>query len=230
DPGPMRTPEAQAAADSAATVLVSYLDDLIARRRANPGDDLLSLLIAAEEAGDRLSHDELVAMSLLLVIAGHEPTANLSGNGLVALPRHPAELARRRDDPGLDRPAVEELLRYDGPIQKVERITLEEFELAGVCIPKGNIVIPVLGAANRDPAAFDSPDRLHLCRSEPNHAAFGGGIHFCVGAALARVEAGVAVPMVLRRLPGLRLVTTRPRWRASFTIRGLSELPVCWNR
>jgi cytochrome P450 len=226
DPAPMRTPETVAAANEATTVLVDYLDGLIAERRRSPGDDLLSALLAAEEAGETLSNDELISTLLLLLIAGHETTANLIGNGVLALLRHPDQLARLRDDSGLDHDAIEELLRYDGPIQMIERITLEPVEIGGRQIPQGRIVICLVSAANRDPAAFERPEGLDLARSPNPHAAFGGGAHFCIGAALARMEGRIAIVRLVRRFPQLRLLTTKIEWRPSFTIRGLRRLPL----
>ena len=229
DPGPMRTAAGVEAAERAAEDLGGYLTDLIEQRRRHPGDDLLSALLGAEEEGDRLTHEELLATALLLLVAGHETTANLIGNGILALLRHPAELARLRDDPELDRNAVEELMRYDGPIHITQRVTTGAIELPDATIPKGRIVILCLAAANRDPLAFPRPNRLDLTRPQPNHVGFGGGIHFCLGAALARVEARIVIPELVRRLPGLRLAGPRPTWRPSFTIRGLSALHLAWD-
>ncbi|HEV2368881.1 MAG TPA: cytochrome P450, partial [Acidimicrobiales bacterium] len=163
------------------------------------------------------------------LVAGHETTANLIGNGILALLRHPTELARLRDDPALDRVAVEELLRYDGPIQITERITLDAVQVADQEIPKGRILMLCIAAANRDPAVFEHANRLDLTRPQPSHVGFGGGIHFCLGAALARVEARIVVPTLVRRLPRLRLDGPRPTWRPTFTIRGLSRLHLAWG-
>jgi unspecific monooxygenase len=228
DPDPMRSPEAVLAADRATEVLVGYLADLIGRRRRQPGDDLLSGLIAAEEKGDRLSEDDLVAIVLLLLIAGHETTANLIGNGLVALLRHPEALARLREDAEADRPAVEELLRYDGPVQMAMRITLDPVEVAGRTIPAGRIVVLAVGAANHDPRVFESPGQLDIFRNPNPHLGFGGGAHFCIGAPLARLEARVVIPNLVRHLPSLHLMTKRLEWRPSFTVRGLRTLPLGW--
>ena len=227
DPSPMRSAETVAAGDRAAQILIDYMDDLVARRRTAPADDLLSALIAAEDEGDTLSHDELIGMALLLLVAGYETTANVIGNGLLALLEHPAQLGRLRHEPGLERAAVEELLRYDSPVQVAERITLEPVTIAGTTIPAGRVVVLCTAAANHDPAAFERPDSLELDRSPNPHLAFGGGIHYCVGAALARAEARIAVPAILRRFPNLRLAGT-PKWRPSFTVRGLQTLPVQW--
>ena len=228
DPSPMRTAEAVAAADRAVVELTEYLDGLIESKRRAPGDDLLSALLAAEDDGDTLTHEELVGTVVLLLIAGHETTANLIGNGVLALLRHPAQLARLRNDPGLDRTAVEELLRYDSPVQMTQRIALAPVELGDVTVPAGHMVIACLGAANRDPAVFERPDELDVGRSPNPHVALSGGAHFCLGAPLARMEARIAVPAIVRRLPGLRLAGPPPRRRPSFTIRALQRLDLTW--
>lgn len=228
DPSPMRSPAVIAAADRAAEELTRYLDGLIAQRRRDPGDDILSALIAAEDEGDQLSHDELVATAMLLLIAGHETTANLLGNSLLALLRHPEQWRRLRQDPGLDRSAVEELVRYDGPIQMTERITLDDAQVGDAFIPKGRIAILCLAAANRDPEVFDHPDDLDIGRDPNPHLGFGGGAHYCVGAALARMETRIALRAIAQRLPNLAVSTDRLKWRSSFTIRGLRELPLSW--
>jgi cytochrome P450 len=203
-----------------------YMRGLIAERRASPRGDLLSALIAAEEAGDKLSEDELIATCILLLIAGHETTVNLIGNGTLALLRHPEELRRLRETPGLITSAVEELLRYDGPVQRTARITSTEVTLGGRTIPKGEMVMPFIGAADRDPAQFSGPDRLDLGRADNRHIAFGWGIHFCLGAPLARVEGQIAIDTLVRRLPRLALVDEEPEYRQSLTLRGLKALPV----
>ena len=178
---PIVTEEIARASDRAAVELTDYLEGLLRSRRRQPGDDLVSALLAAEEEGSSLSHDELLATIILLLIAGHETTANLTGNGLFALLRRPAALAAFRSDPTHDRAAVEELLRFDGPIQVTQRTTLEPVELGGHEIPPGRIVICVIGAANHDPTVFERPGTLML-RREPNpHLAFSSGAHFCLG-------------------------------------------------
>jgi cytochrome P450 len=206
--------------------LAGYFRELIAERRAAPREDMLSALIAAEEAGDKLNEDELLATCLLLLVAGHETTVNLIGNGSLALLRHPAELRRLRENPGLIGSAVEELLRYDGPVQRTARIPSEDVTIGGVTIPKGEMVMPFLGAADRDPAQFPDPDRLDITRSDNRHIAFGMGIHFCLGAPLARMEGQIAINAMLERLPKLALATDRPEYRESLTLRGLKALPV----
>jgi cytochrome P450 len=203
-----------------------YFRGLIAARRAAPRGDLLSALIAAEEAGDKLSEEELLATCILLLIAGHETTVNLIGNGVLALLRHPAELSRLRETPGLITSAVEELLRYDGPVQRTARVASADATIGGRTIPRGDMVMPFIGAADRDPAQFPEPDRLDLSRSDNRHIAFGWGIHFCLGAPLARVEGQIAIDALVRRLPGLELVNHQPEYRQSLTLRGLKTLPV----
>jgi cytochrome P450 len=206
--------------------LAEYFRGLIAERRAAPRDDMLSGLIAAEEAGDKLSEDELLATCILLLVAGHETTVNLIGNGSLALLRHPDQRRRLQEDPGLIVTAVEELLRFDGPVQRTSRIPSEDVTIGGKIIGKGEMVMPFIGAADRDPAQFPEPDRLDIGRADNRHIAFGWGIHFCIGAPLARVEGQIALNTLLRRRPRLALATDTPEYRQSLTLRGLSALPV----
>jgi cytochrome P450 len=206
--------------------MTDYFQGLVAERRASPRGDLLSALIAAEEAGDKLSEDELLATCILLLIAGHETTVNLIGNGTLALLRHPGELRRLRETPGLIASAVEELLRYDAPVQRTARIPSTDVTIGGRTIGRGEMVMPFIGAADRDPAQFADPDRLDLARADNRHIAFGWGIHFCLGAPLARVEGQIAIDTLVRRLPKLELVTDEPEYRESLTLRGLKTLPV----
>ena len=203
-----------------------HFRSLIPDRKKRPRGDLLSLLIEAEEQGDKLSEGELLATCVLLYIAGHETTVNLIGNGLLALLRHPKELERLRDEPALIQSAVEELLRYDGPVQRTARITNADVELGDHKIPKGSMVAPVIGAANRDPAHFPDPDRLDVSCPDNRHIAFGFGIHFCLGAPLARLEGQITLGTLLHRMPQLALSTERPEWRESQVLRGLKALPV----
>ena len=204
--------------------LINYLNGLIEERRRRPRDDLLSALITAEEEGDKLTESDLRAVVVLLFIAGHETTMNLIGNGILALLRHPDQLARLRDDPGLDASAVEELLRYDGPVHFTARIATEDLEVGGHHVPKGQQVVTLLAAANRDPARFEDPDRLDLARPDNRHLTFSGGMHYCLGAALARVEAQVAIGSLVRRFPGLALADPHPPYRDHVVLRGLQEL------
>jgi cytochrome P450 len=206
--------------------LADYFRALVPERRARPRADLLSGLLAAEEQGDKLSEPEVIAMCLLLFIAGHETTVNLIGNGTLALLRHPEQLARLQAEPGLVPNAIEELLRYDSPVQRTARITTEDVEIAGHAIAKGVMVVTALGAANRDPAQFPEPDRLDVARKDPRHISFGYGIHFCLGAPLARVEGQLALGTLLRRAPGLTLAEPSPEWRESSVLRGLKQLRV----
>lgn len=206
-----------------------YLRRFFAARRADPKDDLISTLIQAEEAGDRMSADELLAMVFLLLIAGHETTVNLIGGGVLELLRHPDQMDMLRRDPSLVRTAVEELLRYTSPVfLATERYAREDLELGGVAIPRGGLVFGALGSANRDGAAFADPDRLDVARSENKHLGFGEGIHYCLGAPLARLEARVAIETLLRRSPDLRLAGQPEslRWRRSLILHGLESLPV----
>ena len=206
--------------------LADYFRALVVQRRARPQADLLSGLLAAEEQGDKLTVDEVIAMCLLLFIAGHETTVNLIGNGTLALLRHPDQLARVRDDPALIPTAIEELLRYDSPVQRTARIATTDVEIDGHRVSKGAMVIAALGAANRDPAQFAEPDRLDVTRRDVRHISFGHGIHFCLGAPLARVEGQIAIGTLLRRMPKLVLAEPSPEWRESSVLRGLKRLRV----
>jgi len=206
--------------------LAGYFRRLVPERRARPQQDLLSGLIAAEEQGDKLSQDEVIAMCLLLFIAGHETTVNLIGNGTLALLRHPDQMRKLQADPALIGNAVEELLRYDSPVQRTARITSVDAEVGGQPMPKGTMVITALGAANRDPAQFPDPDVLDVTRKDPRHISFGFGIHFCLGAPLARVEGQLALGTLLRRMPKLALAESNPEWRESSVLRGLKRLNV----
>jgi len=210
----------------ARAALGGYFRSLIAARRKDLRDDLLSGLIEAEEHGDKLSEVELLSTCVLLLIAGHETTVNLIGNGVLALLQHPDQMRVLRETSGLIHTGVEELLRYDAPVQRTGRVVMEDVEIGGKAIPEGAIVVAVLGAANRDPAHFPDPERLDVTRRENRHIAFGFGIHFCLGAPLARVEGQIAIGTLLRRLPRMELASAAPEWRESSTLRGLKSLPV----
>lgn len=205
--------------------LASYLRDVIAERRREPRGDLISGLIAAEEQGQVLSEDEVLATAMLLLIAGNETTTNLIGNGVLALLQHPDQLQRLREDPSLVRSAVEELLRYAGPVQGTARVAMEDVEIAGSRIAAGQVVFALLAAANRDPAQFPDPDTLDIGRQPNPHLAFGDGIHFCLGAPLARAETQEALSGLLEHLPSLAL-DGEPEWGGTFIIRGVRRLPV----
>ena len=228
DPVPMSRAELDVA--NANTLETNaYFESLFERRRREPKDDLTTLLVQAEEQGDRLTSDELTANVGLLFAAGHETTANLIGNGLLALHRNPEQWALLKGDPGLIPNAMEELLRYDSSVQMTGRSTNEAVELGGVAIPAGQSVVAFLGAANRDPAVYEAPDRLDITRRDIRPLSFGGGIHHCLGAQLTRIEAQEAFAGLIRRLPGLDLPEKdSPSWRRSFTLRGLTALPAVW--
>lgn len=208
-----------------------YFRQLFELRRRNPGDDLTSQLVHAEEDGQKLTNEELTANIILLFGAGHETTVNLIGNGLLALHRHPDQLALLRTSPALITNAIEEFLRYDSSVQSTGRVALEDIDdIGGKRIPRGENVLCLLGSANRDPAAYpDHPDRLDITRTNVRPLSFGGGIHFCLGAQLARIEAEIAIATLLRRIPGLRLDDAdNPEWRPTFVLRGLKRLPASW--
>ncbi|WP_371779080.1 cytochrome P450 family protein [Streptosporangium subroseum] len=208
----------------------AYFTRLIAERRAEPRDDMVSALVAASDEEELLSEQELLATLTLLLIAGHETTVNLIGNGMLALLTHPDQLRLLRDKPELLPSAIEEFLRYDGPVERATfRFAAEDLEIAGVHIPKDSIVHISLGAVDHDPEAFDAPETLDIARTENRHVAFGHGIHFCLGAPLARLEAQIAFGTLLRRLPGLALACAPSEivWRQDGSIiRGLRALPV----
>src|SRR5262249_20696752 len=210
-----------------------YIGKLVKARQAASKEDRASALGTAHEAGDRLSEDELVAMIFLLLVAGHETTVNLIGNGVLALLEHPGQMERLRDDPGLIQTAVEEFLRYDPPVHLAsERYAREEVTLGGVPIARGEMVHPLLGSANRDERQFVRPDDLDIAREPNRHVAFGQGVHYCLGAALARMEGQVAIDALLRRMPELRLGVPRGalRRRPGMGLHGLEALPVAFSR
>jgi cytochrome P450 len=211
---------------AAMEALQTYFRNIIAERRAAPRDDLISALIKAQEEEDRLSDAELLANCVLLLNAGHETTTNLIGNGTLALLRHPDQLKRLRDDPSLLLTGVEELLRYDSPVQFTNRILTADMELGGKVLRAGQMVLLLLGAANRDPEQFPDPDRLDIGRPNNKHVAFGLGSHFCLGAPLARLEGRLFFEALLQRAHHLRLDGPPPRYRQNFNLRGLESLPV----
>jgi cytochrome P450 len=221
-----RTAAVEDAAEHAADQFVTYLRGLAAERRRAPGEDLLSHLVSVRDAeGDRLTEDELVTTCILLLNAGHEATVNVSGNGLLALLEHPGQLERLRADPGLLPTAVEELMRFDSPLQLFERTATADVEVGGVTVREGQKVAALLGAANRDPAVFADPDTLDVGRTDNPHITFGAGVHFCIGAPLARVELQASFGALLSRTSRLELGAPARR-RPEFVIRGLAELPV----
>jgi cytochrome P450 PksS len=208
---------------------IRYLRHFFKVRRRDPRDDLMSALIQAEEAGDKLSEDELLAMVFLLLIAGHETTVNLIGNGVLALFEHPDQMDKLRGEPSLIKTAIEELLRYTAPVlMSTERFAREDVTLHGVMIPRGEMTFGVIGSADRDETVFRNPDSLDITREPNKHLSFGQGIHFCLGAPLARMEAQIAINTLLDRMPDLRLKVppNSLRWRPSMILRGLDSLPV----
>jgi cytochrome P450 len=225
---PIVSDEEFVAALAASDQMTAYLREVLAWKRSNPADDLLSALIEAEDAGDRLTEQELIDQVFLLFIAGHETTVNLIGNGMLALLRNRAQMERLVADPSLDTNAVEELLRYDPPVQDSRRITLTDVEIRGRTIPAHSFVLTSLASANRDPDQF-GPTADDLDFGRPNagqHVAFGGGVHHCLGAALARLEGQVAVGGLVRRYPQMELTGDDLVYNGRFVLRGLSALPV----
>jgi pimeloyl-[acyl-carrier protein] synthase len=213
-------------ANKAMAAVSEYLSALVNERRRTPRDDLLSAMAAAEEAGDKLSQEELLANAVLLLGAGHETTMNLIGNGVLALLRSPDQLEKLRNDPSLMPNAVEELLRYDSSVQATIRRVVDEIELDGKKLRTGEHVIVMIGAANRDPARYPDPDRLDVTRTDIEHLAFGGGIHFCLGAALARAEGQIAIGALINRFRNLAVREESVQWRETVTLRGLKKLPL----
>jgi cytochrome P450 len=225
DPLSGRDPGQVTTALQARGALGRYLSGIIDRRRQEPGDDLISGLLVSAEGEDVLSQAELVVMANLLLVAGHETTVNLIANGTLALLEHRQQLALLAEQPDLIQPAVEELLRWDSPVQLTARVALEELDLAGQRVGQGESVLALLGAANRDPDQFTEPDLLDITRAHNPHLAFGRGIHFCLGAPLARLEAQIAIAGLVTRFPGLRLAGA-PERRPTVTLRGLTRLPL----
>jgi cytochrome P450 len=210
--------------------MADYFQRLFELRRRQPADDLTTHLVQAEEAGDKLTNEELTANVILLFGAGHETTVNLIGNGLLALHRNPDQLGMLRNDPSLAANAVEELLRYDSSVQVTGRTTVGDVdEIGGIPLAKGQSVLCLLGSANRDPAVYADPDKFDIQRTDIRPLSFGGGIHYCVGAQLARLEGEIAINTLLHRLPNLRIDDIdHPDWRQTFVLRGLNKLPASW--
>jgi|tagenome__1003787_1003787.scaffolds.fasta_scaffold20875965_2 cytochrome P450 len=225
---PILTREEQLAAFAAIDNIVEYTNETIAWKRSNPADDLLTALISAEDEGDRLTAEELVEQVMLLYIAGHETTVNLVGNGTLALLRDRAQLEQLQADPSLDANMPDELLRFDGPVQMSRRVTLKPYEIGDRTIDAGTVFMTCLGSANRDPRRWgETADRVDLRRADANqHVSFGGGFHTCLGAALARLEARVAIGTLVRRFPDVALATDTPEWNGRIVLRGLTRLPL----
>jgi pimeloyl-[acyl-carrier protein] synthase len=206
--------------------MTQYFREAIREHQENPRDDLISAFLAAEQEGDRLTEEEVVANSIMVMTGGQETTTNLIGNGMLTLLRYSEQLEQLRTNPALIPSAIEELLRYESPIQYTSRLAPDDIELGGKIIRKRQAVIAVMGAANRDPERFPDPDQLDLTRKDNRHLAFAWGAHFCFGAPLARLEGEVAFGTMLRRMPGMKLVPGPARWRANMGFRGLTTLPV----
>jgi cytochrome P450 len=215
--------------ERAGQAFVEYFQALIAERRRTPRDDLLSALIAAEDEGKKLSEKELLSTLILLLVAGHETTVNLIANGVLALARNPDQLARLREDPSLSRTTVEEILRYDPPVQFTARVALEDIDIDGTTMGKGEQAIILLAAANRDPEQFPDPDTFDVGRQDNRHLAFGMGAHFCLGAPLARVEGQVALEALASRATDLALQVDPPEYKVNIVLRGLAALPVSFR-
>lgn len=223
---PNRTVEEARAAQDALIALTDFFRKTVAERRRNKGNDLISLLIDIEEEGEVLTEEELYAQCIALLFAGHETTRNLIGNGMYTLLQNPEKTAELRENPEMIRSAVEELLRYESPVQFTARVLKEDIEVCGQPIRKGWTVLCMLGAANRDPKQFKDPDELDLKRLNNQHLAFGAGLHFCIGAQLARLEGQVAILNLVQRFPEMKLTGSRPEWAPTFGLRGLENLSV----
>jgi cytochrome P450 len=224
--GPIASPEAAFGAMQGRDELLAYFDKLITKHRADPRDDLVSALVQAEDRGDLLTHGELLGMLLLLLVGGHETTVNLIANGLLALMRNPDELELLRRDDGAEVGAVEEILRYDAPVQYSGRVVRTDTEIGGKVVRAGEGIRMIFASANRDPEVFEDPDRLDVKRDPNPHLAFGYGIHYCLGAQLARLEGRIALSTIVRRFPSLRLAEGELRWRPAAVLRGLEALPL----
>ncbi len=224
--GPFAPPEVLDAGKVAIDELAEYFGHIIAARRAEPREDLISGLIAAEEGGQVLAEDEIFSTCILLLIAGNETTTNLIGSSMLALFRNPDQMERLRNEPSLITSAVEELLRYTGPVHGTGRVPKQDVEVAGHIFHEGEMVFTIVAAGNRDPAHYANPEQLDVTRNPTDHLAFGDGIHFCLGAPLARAEAQISIGSLLQRFPELRLLDEDPEWGGTFIIRGVKRLNV----
>jgi cytochrome P450 len=223
---PDRTVEQARAAQDALIELTDFFRKTVAERRRNKGNDLISLLIDIEEDGEVLTEEELYAQCIALLFAGHETTRNLIGNGMYTLLQHPQETEELREKPEMIRTAVEEILRYESPVQFTARVLKEEIQVCGQHIPKKWTILCMLGAANRDPKQFKEPNQLNLKRLNNQHLAFSAGPHFCIGSQLARLEGQIALLNLVRRFPEMKLTGPRPEWASTFGLRGLKSIPV----
>lgn len=226
---PLRSLEDYEQMNKVAMEFTDYFRNLIAERKKRPQEDLLSALIAAKDQGKKLSEDEILSVCMLLFAAGEETTVNLIGNGMLALLRHPDQMQKLKREPAIIQSTVEELLRYDSPVQLIIRVAIENVDIGGKIIQSGERVCLSLGAANRDPAQFYDPDRLDLIRRENSHLTFADGIHYCLGAALARAEGQIAINTLVQQLPDLKLSKDTLEWRKKITLRGLKALFVTFT-
>jgi cytochrome P450 len=222
------TPEQERSAIQAAIDFSDYLRHLARERRIHPQDDLITALALVEEQGDALTEDELISTCVLLLNAGHEATVNVIGNGMLALLNHPAQWQMLKDNPALVNTAIEEMMRYDTPLQLFRRWVLEDVEYNGISHKQGTEIGLMFGAANRDPLAFDQPERFDITRTHNPHISFGGGVHYCLGSPLARLELQVAIRTLIERFPTLRMDGPPPEYRPAYVIRGLKVFPVSW--
>lgn len=223
---PNRTVEQARDAQDALKALTNYFRETVADRKRNKGNDLISLLIDIEEEGEVLTEEELYAQCIALLFAGHETTRNLIGNGMYTLLKHPEETAELREKPEMIRTAVEEILRFESPVQFTARVLKEDIEVCGQRIPKRWSILCMLGAANRDPKQFKDPNQLNLKRLNNQHLAFSAGPHFCIGSQLARLEGQIAISRLVERFPKMKLTGPKPEWASTFGFRGLKSLPV----
>jgi cytochrome P450 len=223
---PMLTPEERERVNEATEAMDGYLRRAVGDRRERPRDDMIGRLVHAEEGGDQLNDDEIVTMCSLLLAAGNLTTTDLIGNGVLALLQNPEELRKLRDDPSLIKNAVEEMLRYDSPVIMSGRTPLEDTVIAGREVAAGQSITPILGAANRDPSVYPDAERFDITRENTSHHSFGGGVHYCLGAPLARAEGQIAVGTLVRRFPNMRLGDSPLEWRRVPGFRGLQRLPV----
>ena len=226
---PLQATEGFGPTERAFNEITTYMRPIFAARRDAPRDDLISALVAVEDEGQRLTETELMALTMLILGAGHETTTNLIANAVLALLRHPDQRRRLQDDPSLIGSAVEEFLRYDSPVQLTDRVATVDCEIAGRRIPRGRVVVLLIGAANRDPARFPDPDRFDITRKDNQHLSFGYGAHFCLGAALARVEAQIAIATLLRRFPDFDGERAPKQWKRSMVLRGPTTLRLQWS-
>jgi len=223
---PNRTVEDARAAQDAMVDLTNYFRETVAERKRNKGNDLISLLIDIEEEGEVLTEEEVYAQCIALLFAGHETTRNLIGNGMYTLLKNPEQTMELRENPEMIRSAVEELLRFESPVQFTARVLKEDIEICGQRIKKGWTILCMLGAANRDPKRFTDPNQLDLKRLNNQHLAFSAGPHACIGGQLARLEGQVAIMNLVQRFPKMKLTRSRPEWASTFGLRGLTSLPV----